>query len=797
MTQRKYCGFDVNGWRDFVARNWSTLPGDEEEIGQNSLLESGPLTSVVLAGGTQDATWIGGRQADLAPHGRGGGWGQVGDQTRRLSVRDLLSGRIENIQSLAAPFEVAGRASVYNVVAIEDVTESDELFREGILRGLTTAHLRSPMLVWRPVLAALYAIEMGHLSEEATVSIVSQAPKGVSIQTLRIRHANGRTDQVLAPERRQVARNVENAFGYEQLVHRAREAAVGPKGFSARTAHRALASAAGSLALGLPVTREILPDSFGNWDIIDLTGCDITNSLPQHEKITLGEDADLVFVETLAEGSVRDALVDSIQAPTSTAIKHLPPSAVAEGALIAAKRLGQSDPVFFDFLPRMSTIVFGRDGAANFDLIDPKETLEAGRVYRSPQPASFAIPGGHENVSVYLRKEAEPHPRLATVDLGKALSSSTPVSLWVEQTPAAGRARIVLDAKALGRQFSVDWDNAQKDDREWDEIIRSLETPPPSIPARLVLKCGMHPWDDSERADGLSTLLKSEMMRSSPDWTSLASKLSARPFGEYCISSDGDIPSGVSDGLVECLDRLTGEALAINRDRLQNRGGTHQNDSVTLKFLTWQFRRCPTEVAEWLLECIESRDLDMFKHPFVHHSATWVLIYQGLGRIAGNETLERRILKTVLATDIRQWNWRVESACIAFLLSRSDTAPTMLERSDVELLVKRTVKEFNDCRGTAYTKFNYAPFLLAGLLRWRIKERNGLLLGDDPLADQLARAIDASVEDLKSRRRGNENFERLKTRYLSILKDLKDELGGKGGNPNLLLDIYNASGAAS
>jgi hypothetical protein len=50
MTDRKFCGFDVNGWRDFVARNWRSTPGEEEEIGPIEVVPSGPLTSVVNVG---------------------------------------------------------------------------------------------------------------------------------------------------------------------------------------------------------------------------------------------------------------------------------------------------------------------------------------------------------------------------------------------------------------------------------------------------------------------------------------------------------------------------------------------------------------------------------------------------------------------------------------------------------------------------------------------------------------------------------------------------------------------------
>ena len=137
------------------------------------------------------------------------------------------------------------------------------------------------------------------------------------------------------------------------------------------------------------------------------------------------------------------SLTRSIQTTSSTEAIALPATAVARGALLAAGRAGDGALIYFDFLPRWSTIVFGTDGAANFDLIRPEETLKAGRIYRSPEAASLAIPAGQENVSFYLRKEAADRPRKAIVSLGAPLRRQAAVSLSVEPKTAAGRADII------------------------------------------------------------------------------------------------------------------------------------------------------------------------------------------------------------------------------------------------------------------------------------------------------------------------------------------------------------------
>lgn len=440
-------------------------------------------------------------------------------------------------------------------------------------------------------------------------------------------------------------------------------------------------------------------------------------------------------------------------------------------------------------LPRLSTIVYGPDGATNFDLIRPEETLEAGRIYRSSEPASLAIPAGQENVSVYLRKEAAPPPRRATVAIGTPLKEQAAVSLWVEQRPAAGRARILMEAPSLGRNFTVEWDEAQEDARSWEEIIESLKVNV-SIPQRLVLPCGMHPWEDSARSGGMLSLLQTEPSRSKPDWDTLAMKLAQRPFGQYCISSDGHFPAEIAQEDIERFDTLTDHAMEVSRSRLAGETGPGTEDNAALKFLTWQFRRCPPEVARWLMDCIEESERS---HPFVRHQASWVLVYQGLGRIVRGDDTEGEAMKMLLSSKIETWVWNRQSACMAFLLSRSDTAPMLLSRADVERLASRAIADFRRNIGEEYTMFNYAPFLLAGLLRWRIKDPMALVSGVDPLAADFLAIIEEVEADLADRRWPSANLQRRRNKILPILRDLKAELLGEGTNPDLLLDIYGAS----
>ena len=787
MIDRKVCGFDLNGWRDFAAKNWHSLPGEDDIIGSTEIVASGPLSSIVQIGEDRRDGWIGGPQADIAPHGRGGGWGDVGLEHRRVSVRSLLEMREEGDEKLAQALLGSVSGAVNTVVSIDEGPDGDEVVQEHLLEALAQGKFRNGSLVWRPVLAALFAVQHDQVAEGQLVGVVSHQRQGFSVQKLRIRSARN----VLAPERREAAVQVPCDAGYETLFVTARHAAVGAEGFSARTAHRAIASSVGKAGLGMDCCPEMLRMPNGDWELLDLTKFDASEMVTVPNLEPDLADCDVVLFETLCEGQLKKCLSDAIQRAVPFALISLPATAIAEGALEAARRAGDGEPIFFDFLPRLSTIVFGPDGAKNFDLIRKEETLEAGRTYRSPEAASLAIPAGQESVSIYLRKEETLWPRKASVSLGAPLTKQAAVSLWVEQKPAAGRARILMEAQGLGRNFAVEWDEAIAEERSWSEIIESLETKV-SIPKRLILPCGMEAWHDSNRSAGMLTLLETEPNSSRTDWATLRQKLSQRPFGKYCISSDGEVPLEIGVEPLERFELLTTKALEVTKRRLRGEGGYGTEDNEALNFLTWQFRKCPRDVATWLMDCIE---VSGHNHPFVKHHASWVLVYQGLGRIVRSKEDEERAMQLLLTSSIDDWVWNRQSAAMAFMLSRSDSAPSYLKREDVEKLTKRTVADFQRNIGGQYTTFNYAPFLLAGLIRWRLVDPTALIIGTDPLADDLLTVIEQTENDLKALPGFNKNFQRRRMKFLPILQDLKSELAGQGSNPNLLLDIYGASGA--
>lgn len=775
---KKLCGYDLNGWRDFASRNWH-IASDGEESANDNTTEGGVVGSVVSAGDGKTTRLVGGAQAALAPHGRGGGWGELGKEDRRIPVRSLLISPDPSVLALSSAFSGMFVGAGIGVASIDDVADSSEILQERLLSALRRSKISTPLLVWRPVLSVLYGLSAGIIQKPCRVGVINHVDRGFSIQTLTVRNHKGESEGVLAPERRNFGQLIECLLGYDHL---AQTALAGLEDSVSKhwSAPLHAAGSVGRLSLGLEVKTELLRMNNGDWEVLEppprlsLSSPDISQEI-----LNVVRDCDLVLLETLTEGAVRQHLEDWFGNVLRTQLVSLPPSSVAEGALVAATRMSKREPVYFDFLPQISTIVQRSSGAESYDLIDPETTLPAGEIYRSPAPAQFAIQAGQDRFSIYLRKQNAIKPRKATVDVGMKLTGTVPVELSVEQTPASGRARISVYAESLSRQFLVDWDSAEEVDEDWSQLLAKLEKPEPTIPGRLVIPCSRALWDASVFEVGFTDLLNTNANAAEVDWRALADKADDRYARCFAVSSDGQLPSEIDDVTVANLRKLIDQAVDHLRLRLS---GKSEAGNDSLRFLTWLFRHCPNEVAIILLD---SWDQQVSGHKLFNHPSHWKLAYQGFGRVVSDKTLELRAIHKILQKPIQDWVWQRETAALAFMLSRSETAPKQLTRRNVELLAKRVLLEFRENLGTAYTKFHYAPFLLVGLIRWRLVDRHALVIGTDPVADALANAARRTLADLDHRSRAS-----AQAKYRVILEQILEELQGQGSNPDLLLDIY-------
>ena len=781
---RRLAGYDLNGWRDCAARSWRQLPGDEEEFGR--FIISGGVNSAVVS---VDGSFIGGPIAQLAPQGRGDGWGQVGEKRRRASVRLLRTQPWEHEQQLSATFAALGQGAQVGVIAIDDTGQIDDRAFDGWLSAMRGAGIRRGFHIWRPVLAVLKAVDSGLVDDDfKTVAVVSQQDVGLATQLFTLRQG-----KVRAPERRRAGQLFPCAFGY-QSFHQAAEVELAPDLDSSRAGND-FSNLEGPVrwALGEEQPAELLRDWRGGWMHVP----SLPKAVRSPEDLPPGlceaiASTDLVLLESLSSGTVVEDLKKLLAASTKAPVLPLPSNAVAEGGLVAAERLAAGLPAYFDFLPQISTIVQSRDGPVSYDLIPADAVLPAGEVYRSGKPAQFGLHTGQEKIKVFLLKEGQTSPRKAELALPKGMNTQDPISCRVEQSPAQGRARIILDGAHLASPLVVDWDQAEPLEEDWDGLIGSLQDPPPTVPNRLVLPATRELWEDNKRG-GLRDLLLQETMAREPNWDVLANKFSQRinveyftnagPLFEkaYCVTSDGALPPGLTSEDSDLLDSMIERALDVTLKRLKS-GHEDQSSNDALRFLTWTFRRCPREVVPHLLDALEAR---AGGHPFVRHQSSRVLVFQGLGRVLDEAEWIDQVLEHLRGVPVSDWRSKMQIACLAFLLSRTDAGPKRLQQVDLDELPRIACQMLDETvRKGSVLNLHYPPFLIVGLLRRRIVDPYAFVVDTDPRAAIMHQAISRNLPKIR-RLRATATLSAI----VRVLEQTWTMLEGSGGNPDLLREI--------
>lgn len=801
-------GYDINGWRDLAVRNWIERPGEDEcySDARDGYKITGGVGSVVVRVSDKkrgDNQWLGGEQALLAPHGRGGGWGSVGVDNERIDVREIVRESENYTDHLKAVLHALGHNVSIGVVAIDDTGEVSERNQEAWLDSMSRVGIRQKrLLVWRPVLAVLDALEGGMLDNAKTVGVLSQTARGLATQVLVLKRSD-----VLAPERRRSGvLHSDCELGYEHLEQNSRtrfSSFYEAGGIDDDFSH---ARSIISSALGIPTGEEILRCSNGSWEIFpalappSLDGVGLPSSINKEF-----QNCDVILCETLSEGSVSQTLFGCLKKVSQVPVILLDVESVARGGLVAARRLLNREPVYFDFLPQISTIVQKKKEPCNRNLIPEDDTLPAGEVYRSVEPAEFGLPAGQKQLDVYLKKETHERPRKATVDIPFDSRHGETVRLFVEQAPAAGRARLIIESDNSYVPINVDWESAEEESQDWDDLISSLKFSSPTIPQRLVLPPTSELWewsnqpseddssgfseppqallDDNSPSYGLLSMLKRADSAASPNWSELAHQLSNRIRGRYfCVSSDGELPDTLPSEAVELLDRISARALKVSLDRAK--GKIHDDNNDALRFLTWLFRRCDSRIVPELIKAMES---PIGGHPFVYHPNSRKLVYQGLGRILSDSDSIRHVFNHLISIPQHKWISANHVACAAFLLSRTEYGPLLLQREEVDelALIGSNVMQKTK-RERTYQNLRYPPLLFVGLLRWRHNDPYALIAEEDPVADMMLKSIKDALPDFKKVLSMNPAYPRL----YKVLTDVCDELKGKGNNPNILIDLF-------
>ena len=783
--QRKLCGVDLNGVQDYVARNWVKDKFGEDQFEDHTNIGSS-RSCIVSLQTSIGIEYLGGVQADLAPHGRGEGYGAaIGNPEYRNLLGDVIKSSVPSIEKLGAAVLGITPSSDYAICSITDSDKTTEAYQDALVMALRKAHFKNPLLVWRSVLASLALVENDIARIPCTVGIISHSNSGFDLQTLNLKSYNHHGTSILVPERRKVGVCCEHAAGYDKLFEIAlgQLNAINSDPFLNVTPSKNIAA----LGLGQNVKSELLRSNNGLWKKLtpppNLEMPELDFSYDNMQLLTHLNACDFLVFETFTEGRLRSRIHATIENVFGRDVELLCDDAIAKAALFAAYRYARDIPIYFDYLPQISTIVQTGLEPTNFELIDQSETLRAGTVYRSKKPATLGTQAGQNEIEIYLKKEGDLRPRQARIQLPVAATSTHSVSVYVEQTPAQGKAAIHINAVDLGLSQTIDFQTAKILDETWEEILKKIKIGAVPIPERIVIAANIEKWVDSEEEEGLTSLINREVDKEHPNWELLSKKMDF-----YAISSDGELPKDIDLRTEENLNKLSLLALEQFNQRLN---GDAKGDNLPLRFLTWQFKRCPQEVCASLIDFWRHHGEINFIHPLTRYDRSWVLVFQGVGRAVFDVRLEQSALNQLLNIPVRDWEWERHTACASFLVSRSKTAYKHLNDKVVLDLLERVKIEFSNNLRTNYREFRYAPFLLAGLLRYREVNPQFLVLGSDPKAEIFINIIEQTLSDINKSRTIRYN---LRQRFNYWLSEIIKYITCEGGNPKLLIDISNNKG---
>jgi hypothetical protein len=795
----RLAGIDLSGWHDWGARNWSS--DDPDVLLHEPDVVDGGIASVVVQ--EQEGEFIGGPQAALSPHGRGTGWGDVGDPSRRRSIRDVLQrivkgdgdGRIEAALLQAAISALTAGANRI-VFTIPDRQEFSEAVQARLLKAAQTRG-RGPraVLLWRPVAAILDALNRGllnHEFENRQIGVLAHDEDGLNFQTLRLRRLQEHPD-ILMPERVNygvlLAPEVGLANLYAEIDENIRShnlVLAEPNTEQPRLASRIL------LEDKPKSDPEIIRRGNGTWaTIMPPPDIGVDEFMPRALEIKPAAESDELaglFVTTPLTGRAAFRMKELVCTAFKKPVTCLPSECIARGALEAARRIHAGIPHYLDRLDSIALLVMkGREPQFE-DLVPPDATVPANRIYVSRPISGLFWRKSHDHMQFYIKKGGQEIRRWET-DRIDAPAVDEPVQIELSQQPAQGWALVEITAPEwdfLKRNpIRLDWDSLPPEERDEEEIKAELRRPLPGIPRRVIYRAHEALWGPVERppGPGLSRALDRLDLDddASIDVFSRALRTFIRFPGHsetyFAVSTDGELPhklvgTGEEKQFERAIERMSWHLLtAIQERRLLT-------NNRRLQCVTWVFTRCPEKLQDAMLDAV-----DTLNHPLRGPQAAQRVILHGLGRTVSKPQRIRAVIERVL--DLPQNS--DTRACIAALLSRRPAAPAVLDK-DLIFRIGNNVLEAlrTQQQGRTFERdFKYTLFVLAGLLRCR-HEQPYALLADRP---GLGRELKQVLENIEIRLSQLSGAAASRAQKIALTHDLIEYLSGEGGDPNILYRI--------
>ena len=765
-------GLDINGWHDRAVRNWRLdRDGLEQAVPEGHLIDGGAVSRVVRVG-DEMLMAIGGPRAQLAMHGRGGGWGDFGNENRRVLIR-----RSDEPTEWGICMQELGQEARTAVLAIPDLQRMDEEARENRLEAMRALRARRTMLVWSSVALAVQKCQQMTVEDGQRLGIIEIDTDGLRLQTLDIVER----DALLTPRRRSFGHLVGTNLGLAKRERVCLEK-VSADADDPRVARALrLADLPALLAMSGPdaTNSELIRLENGDW--IEAVG----NAPGVQDDLDLDaffEAADHVMLHGPCEPELLDAIRALLQRSTDKKISVADPASVANGAFQVAMRVRQGLPPWYDYLPNVETIVQDLEEAESLSLVEKDEVAEAGKTWRSHKPITLRWQAGSTSMKVWLKKDDDPNPRMSSATVPIAPERDEKVELYLEQQPAQGRAKLRITSETWPflqeRPAIVDWDAGEQDPdgRDWETIIADFKVRPPVIPKRVILPAHDDLWYP-EQGDGLVEALRAfNGMNYTPVYKALCDRRRVyldqpnhpdhdRVF--YAVDSDGGRPSGVKDDDWELLLAVISQAEA------DFTAGNVKNNHA-LGVLSWSFRLCPATVWPIVVRVLRK---DGGPPSFLG----WRIMYpQALGRTAVDRDAFSAAIDYLNSLGV-DWT-KDQQACAGFLLSRNDEIFDILDAATIDRWAHVAQASLRQGLRTGFrnNQYYYLPILIAGLLRWRLRDPNAFA----PIHDSKGKIFVDLLE--RSIQRGD-IYPRQRAAYQTVLNTISDT----GARPDLLQTLFD------
>lgn len=789
--KRRIVGLDLNGRCDFAARDQDKDEGAKAES-EVAVVAGGSFGSVVE---TFRKHLVAGPQAALAPHGRGIGWGRIGDAGRRRSLSDALD-RITYVPDGAADIRAAvdalARGADQVVMAVPDLADFAEA-AQGALIAAAKGRKRHVHLLWRSVAVFLDLLRTGRISAEELgqrFRILVHSGAGIEEQVLTLR-ADREHPSHRAPQRDGAGRLLAREFGLDAL-HTLAQGVV-------RSANRTVewdrcepsrlgaGLLTGSAAAG---NVEVLRASNGTWLTVDAPELPASAlDLAAARVSTSTSPVAATFLVTPLAGHLADALCKAV-AIDNGPVTPVEPEAVARGCLQAGRLIERGLPHYFDRLEPVAIAVL-RGQKPHFEpLIASGSVVPANREYVSEEMGGFEWGRGKADAEFYILK-GETEVRHWEISKAPGPTRHMPVALRIRQTPGQSWARLTIssaDWEPLARSpVALDWEGLTPLPLTPGEVLEKLRSPPPTVPERIVEYPHIDIWNGSDwTGRGLASQYALQHNHGSrvgaSSWAAELSAARRRPEPPrtryWMVGTDGDLPEGLSDqvwaGFMEAIGGMEREICAATLRR-------PPPDNELLRALTWCFARCAEPVQDLILDALESHAADR-RHPLTEPSHSLRVLRQGAGRSITGEARLSRLFRYLARTEL---NTDTINA-LAMALTRREEAPRSLTRDQVDgFLNGLGVELLAQIKAASFkTRFRNTLSAIAGLFRWRLCEPYALLANRDPVAERLRQTLLRARDMIQ----GQRTRIPLKEQKIAQISSIVEYLDG-GGDPDILRQI--------